>query len=231
MSLLLPPVVRRRGPLLQGALLLGPLLLLGCGDSEKTADSAAVPCVSFRGVVTDIDETLTTTDGEWLSQLADPTHDPAMRPEANALMQAYADQGYGIFYVTARGEDAQLADGRSAREATRDWLVDHDFPVDEDRLYLADGIGALGDSAVAYKSGVIDDLGTDGWSFDWAYGNADTDILAFQASEIPNDTIFLVGELAGTMGVEPIVDGDAYAAHRAVQEPRIIATDCAGEGG
>ena len=206
------------------------MLLLACAGSEEGVDSALAPCVSFRGVVTDIDETLTTADGEWLSQLADPTHDPLVRPDANVMMQTYADLGYGIFYVTARGEGGQLADGRSAREATEDWLRGHDFPVEGDRVFLAEGIGALGDSAVAYKSDVIDLLVADGWSFEWAYGNADTDVLAFQASGIADEQIFLVGELAGTMGVQPLQDEDAYTGHLVTQTPLMVATECANEG-
>ena len=134
--------------------------------------------------------------------------------------------GYFVFYVTARGEDLELEDGRSAREASEDWLVDHGFPYSEGALYLADGLGAFGDSAVEYKSEVILDLAAEGWEASWAYGNSDTDILAFQEAGIADDHVFLVGELAGTMGVEPITDEEAYEAHLDEQLPAVTAVSC-----
>lgn len=171
------------------------------------------PCASTRSVVTDIDETLTTLDAEWFKQISNPSHDPAMRPDADTLMNAYADLGYDVIYVTARGEDSTLSDGTPARDATADWLVAHGFPYEEGALFLAPGIGAVGDSAVEYKTGVLLDLQADGRVFDYAYGNATSDIEAFQAAGIPDDVIFLVGELAGEMGVKPIPDEEAYTAH------------------
>ncbi len=186
------------------------------------------PCVSYQAVVTDIDETLTTSDGEWVSQMADATYDPEMRSEANTLMSAYAAQGFGVLYVTARGDDFQLSDGRSAWEGTRDWLVAHDFPVDEERIYLSDGYGVLGDDAAEYKTEVLSDQAAEGWSHAWAYGNAESDITAFLAAGIPNDRVFLVGELAGELEVEPILDEDAYDNHLEALLPLIEATDCAG---
>jgi phosphatidate phosphatase PAH1 len=199
------------------------LLLSGC-PSGDALDSAA--CVPPFAVATDIDETLTLSDGEWLDQLADPTCDPALRPDADTLMRAYAERGYTILYVTARGEEVELSDGRSAREATEDWLLAHDFPLVEGALYLAEGYGVTGESAVTYKAGVIDDRTASGWTTAWAYGNADSDILAFQAAGIPDDHIFLVGELAGTMGVEPIPGEEAYTSHLDSQLPNITPVTC-----
>lgn len=114
----------------------------------------------------------------------------------------------------------------STRCATEDWLLAHEFPYTEDALYLSEGYGATGDAAVAYKSGVIDDRTAGGWTASWAYGNADTDILAFQASGLPDNHIFLVGELAGTMGVEPVPDEDAYTNHLEAQLPSIAHVAC-----
>ena len=199
-------------------------LILACTGPEP-ADTG--PCVSWRAVVTDIDETLTTNDEEWLSQMSDASHDPAMRPEADALMRGYDELGYGVFYVTARGDEFTLSDGRSAFEGTRDWLVAHGFPVHEERIFLSEGFGVLGEDAEAYKIEVLEGLGAEGWGFDWAYGNADSDIAAFQGAGIPDDRIFLVGELAGQLGVQPILDEEAYAAHLEAQLPSVEPTECA----
>ncbi len=198
-------------------------LLVACGDPAE--DSAAV-CVPPFAVFTDIDETLTTLDEEWLQQITDPGYDPAMRPGANTLMQGYAERGYSVYYVTARGEDIELSDGRSARQASEDWLRAHDFPWREGALYLAEGLGAHGDGAVAYKSEVILDLAEQGWEASWAYGNAESDILAFQEAGMADDHIFLVGELAGAMGVQPIPDEQAYEAHLGEQLPGVETVSC-----
>jgi hypothetical protein len=49
-----------------------------------------------------------------------------------------------------------------------------------------------------------------------AYGNAESDIQAYHDVAIP--TIWLVGALAGTMGVDGIPDDEAYEAHLAALE-------------
>lgn len=207
---------------------LGVLEICACSGKSADTGSSETECVPTQLVATDIDETLTTADAEWISQLADPTYDPLERPAAAQMMNQYADAGYRVVYITARGEDTVLQDGRSGRQATLDWLVGHGFPATDTDLYLAEGIGASGDAAVTYKSGVLDDLAANGQTTAWAYGNADTDILAFQAAGIPDDHIFLVGELAGTMGVVGIPDDDAYRAHISEQFAQVVATDCAG---
>jgi phosphatidate phosphatase PAH1 len=134
-----------------------------------------------------------------------------MRPGANEMMQEYAKRGYTIFYITARGESTQSLSMTSARGATKKWLVRHDFPVEENSIFLAKGLGTT--NAAEYKSGVIKGLEVKGWESTYAYGNATTDINAFKKVGIPNDHIYLVGSLAGQMGVEPIPNAKAYKKH------------------
>lgn len=189
------------------------IALVACSGETTDKDKGPACDPTSLAVVSDIDETLTTTDGEWLDQVSDPTHDPAMRPDANTMMQTYADFGYRVIYITARGQQMTLSDDRSSTEATEDWLLDHDFPLRDGDLYLAEGVGALGSTAIEYKSGVIADLEADGLTVAWAYGNADTDIEAFQLAGVGDDQIFLVGVLAGGMGVQPIMGADAYSNH------------------
>jgi phosphatidate phosphatase PAH1 len=201
------------------------LLALGCSGSSASADSGspAATCVGGGAVVTDIDETLTTLDSEWTAQIIDASDVPDMRPDADAVFRAYAELGYHAFYVTARGTDITVSDGRTSTEATEDWLVEKGFPYAPGDLFLAPGVGVLGDGAVDYKSGVIADLQAQGYEFVYAYGNATTDIEAFQESGIADDHIFLVGALAGEMGVEPIPDDEAYTAHLASFLPGVEA--------
>jgi hypothetical protein len=147
-----------------------------------------------------------------------------MRPDAVAVFQRYAELGYAFLYVTARGQEITLTDGRTSTEATQDWLDLHGFP--EGALYLAEGRGVGGDDAVAYKAGVIAQHQEGGQRMAYAYGNAETDILAFQEANIPDDVIWLVGELAGTMGVQPLPDDQAYTAHLADFLPTVPEAAC-----
>lgn len=198
----------------------------GPTDSAATgpADSApptGCPPVTDRTralVVTDIDETLTTSDREWLTQIALPNSDPEMRPDADLLMQLYHERGYRVVYVTARGRGLRLLDGTTAREATERWLTDHGFPFRSEDVYLARGLAAFGDQAATYKEEVLTGLLADGHELVYAYGNSDTDIAAYQAVGIPDDRVFLVGRLAGQFGVEPIPTAEAYSAHLPVAD-------------
>jgi phosphatidate phosphatase PAH1 len=180
-----------------------------------TGDAACPPVddATRSAVISDIDETLTTSDAEWLTQIVNPSHDPAMRPDADTLMRGYIDRGYRIFYITSRGELLRLLDGTTARDATETWLDDHGFPYRSDNVYMAPGLAALNGAAADYKTGVIEDLLADGFDVAYAYGNADTDIEAYKAAGIPDDDIFLVGQLAGQFGVVPIETPDAYTNH------------------
>lgn len=193
--------------------------------SEPSSDSTPwVPCQS--AVVTDIDETLTTLDSEWLKQIFNSRHDPAMRPDANTLMQGYADAGYHIFYLTARGELLRLLDGTSARQATKTWLKKHEFPFEDDDLFLASGLAAIDEEAATYKQAVVEDLMDQGWYIAYAYGNALTDIEAYKAAGIPDDRIFLVGKLAGQQGVSPIPTSEAYTEHLESFLPTVPSPQC-----
>jgi phosphatidate phosphatase PAH1 len=193
---------------------------LGAGCSSEE------PCEPRRVVVTDIDETLTTGDGEWVLQIVNPDHDPAMRPDADRLMKAYFDRGYRVVYITARGDEVELTDGTSAFDATRDWLVDHGFPYAEEDLFLFPGLMGEDEETVAYKAGVIEQLVEEGWTVDYAYGNADTDIEAFLRAGVPNERVFLVGRLAGTLEVEPITDEEAFTDHIEEHLPAVEDAAC-----
>lgn len=202
------------------------MCLIGAIFSSAASCGEETPCDDQRVVVTDIDETLTTLDEEWMAQLFDENHDPAMRPGANTLMNWYADNGYAIVYITARGDELLLPDYTPAREATQDWLVAHGFPYEEGNLYLGQGAIISGDEAVEYKAGVIETLIAEGWTVDYAYGNAETDIEAFLQAGIPADRIYLVGELAGAMDVEPLHDAAAYTQHIEDHLPGVPSAMC-----
>jgi phosphatidate phosphatase PAH1 len=185
-------------------------------EGAEESGCSRVTGATRAAVVTDIDETLTTSDREWYTQLVIPTHDPEMRPDGDEVMWTYVSKGYRVIYVTARGEALRLLDGRSGREATEDWLAEHDFPFTSDGVFLAGGLGAVSDgAATSYKTQVLEDLIAHGFEIHFAYGNADSDIAAYEAAGIPPQDTFLVGELAGTLGVTGIPTPEAYTDHLA----------------
>ena len=150
-------------------------------------------------VVVDIDGTLTLSDNELLMQLADDTYTPVMMGAADRLTQAWAAKGYPIIYLTARPH--------VFRNETRVWLRDLGFPTGPVITAID-----LGDAA-PYKTVWLQRMIT---SFGWvpvaAYGNAATDITAYETVGIPKAETFIVGPLAGNGGTMPIANMD-YSDH------------------
>lgn len=146
-------------------------------------------------VVTDIDATLTTSDSEIVQQAGDETHTPAMMAAADRLLQTWAMKGYTIVYLTSRPN--------ALRKETRNWLRDLMFP-------LGPVITApMLEDAEAFKTVWLQRMVNDfGWNIVAAYGNADSDIDAYNNAAIPKANTFIVGPLAGTKGTMPIANLD-----------------------
>ena len=76
-------------------------------------------------------------------------------------------------------------------------------------------VGSIGSptNAAVYKTLWLDRMvQTFGWVPVAAYGNADTDITAYQNAGIPKSQTFIVGPLAGNGGTQPIDNLD-YTSH------------------
>lgn len=175
-------------------------------------------------IVTDIDETLTLSDAEFIMQIADGTYDPIEREGAAALISGYAELGYHVLYLTARSEMITVqGTDETAREATARWLQEHDFPVDPTRttLVLAPML-LLGDDTQAYKAQALMDGQATGLRFDYAYGNATTDIGAYAEAGIPLAATFIIGEHAGEEGTVAI-EGEGWVEHTQAHLPGVPA--------
>lgn len=150
-------------------------------------------------VITDIDGTLTLDDGQLLSQISDEAYLQKMMGAADKLTQAWAAKNYPIIYLTARPH--------VFRNETRVWLRDLGFPPGA--VITAKDTS----NAAPYKTEWLQRmLTTFGWTAVAAYGNADTDITAYENAGIPKDRTFIVGPLAGTRGTVPIDNMD-FTAH------------------
>jgi len=150
-------------------------------------------------VLTDIDGTLTLDDMQLLNQIPDEAYVPKMMGAADKLTQTWAMKGYPIIYLTARPH--------LFRPETRTWLRDLGFPLGA-VITAAD----VGDAAPYKKEWVVRMLQTFGWTIVAAYGNADTDITAYEEGGIPKNLTFIAGPLAGMRGTVAIENMD-YSAH------------------
>ncbi len=150
-------------------------------------------------VITDIDGTLTTDDNELLMQIGDASYVPKMKGAAVEMVRAWADKGYPIVYMTARSH--------VFRVETRGWLRDQGFPFGA--VITANSLGDADGYKTAWGMRMLD---TFGWVPVAAYGNATTDISAYDNAGIPKDITFIIGEHAGSEGTVAIANDD-YASH------------------
>ena len=135
-------------------------------------------------------------------QIDDGTYDPVENGSATALMNAWADKGYAIVYLTARPH--------AFRAETRAWLTDHGFPVGP--VISANSL-VFGDSARIYKRAWVNRMiGDFGWRIAAAYGNATSDIDAYEDGGIGKDITFIIGEFAGASETQSVENND-YTAH------------------
>lgn len=192
---------------------------------DSSGGTTAGACeLELPAIVTDIDETLTVSDAEFIMQIGDGNYDPLEREGGAALITAYADLGYRIMYLSARAEDTILeVTGETAREATVRWLVEHGYPTDPatTTVVLA-SMFVFDDTAQEYKAAALMDQQAAGWRFDYAYGNATSDIGAYAEAGIGLDVTFIIGEHAGEGGTVAIA-GDGWVEHTAAHLPTVPA--------
>lgn len=198
------------------AALMVPLLSFGLVAVSSPARAALPSCTGVKhAVVTDIDETLTTSDSELFKQMIFPAYDPLERADGSELMSAYAARGYRVVYITGRPDEFWLGDGRSERQGTTDWLAAHGFPLRQDlsHAFLSpDVVTAL--YPRGYKGEAVKALQAQGYAVDYAYGNAQTDFEAYADAGVAKSRTFSIGKLAGFGGTQPI-SGEGYTAHMA----------------
>lgn len=210
------------------AILVG-LTLPSCAGNSGGSDSSSSggPVECLEAIVFDIDETLTISDEEWDMQKADGTYDPVEREAASELVDAYAERGYYIVYLTARSKTWVLGGTEeTSPDATHRWLVEHGFPIDDgrSRLIMSDKL-VSGDATRVYKANALMDMQAEGLAFEAAYGNAVTDIAAFADAMIPKSVTFIIGAHAGEESTVGIV-GESWKPHLDAHIPSIM-TACA----
>jgi len=144
------------------------LLIWGCTQIPV----AAVPLPSTtpgKVVVTDIDGTLTPKNLDVFEA----------RPEAAAVLNTLAQQGYQIVYLTARTPLLQAG--------LPQWLHDHGFPPGP--LHVAQSAEER-HHPDQYKARVLEDYIHAGWQLAYAFGDSTTDFIAYAAAGIPRQDVF-----------------------------------------
>ncbi|MEZ4372177.1 MAG: hypothetical protein R3B07_15200 [Polyangiaceae bacterium] len=172
------------------------------GDGSCAAHYSFLLEPGAKVVVTDIDGTMTSSDDELSKQIADGKYDPQENQSASVMMNHWANKGYQVVYLTARPH--------FFRAETRAWMIEHGFP--DGPMITANQL-VFGDSARTYKRTWVNRITTDfGWKVAAAYGNAGSDIDAYEDAMIPKEITFIIGENAGQNGTVAIANND-YTAH------------------
>lgn len=173
------------------------------GDGTCTVHGSFIWPSGTQVIVTDIDGTLTFDDNELLKQLMeDPDYVPKENQSASQMLNRWAEKGYRVVYLSARPHNL--------RGVSREWL--HRVGAPFGPVRTADSF-VYGESAREYKAAFLQlVLAEFGWQIIAAYGNADSDIEAYEDAGIPKQVTFIVGERAGESGTVAIGNND-YTEH------------------
>mgnify|MGYP002620043485 CR=1 FL=1 len=153
-------------------------------------------------IITDIDGTLTRDDNEFITQLSNPSHVPAQNTGSDRLMQTWNDKGYIVVYLTARPNDF--------RWQSRNWLRSQGFPYGP--METATSF-VFGETARTYKRAFVNRVSGDlDWDIVAAYGNAFSDVDAYEDGGIPKNVTFTINEASGAAGTVGM-PGPDWTAH------------------
>ncbi len=160
-------------------------------------------------VVTDIDATMTVSDGELGRDLTmaalQRQYDEKIHPGAVDLTLAHAERGHVVVYLTGR---PYVLESRTRGFLRRGGFAGGPLVLTDDMmaaLPTADGVGN-------FKRRRLQALLAAGFVVDAAYGNASTDISAFLDAGLPATSVFIIGKHGGERGTQAVSDWTARAA-------------------
>jgi phosphatidate phosphatase PAH1 len=175
------------------------------GDESTAAGRVWVLPRGTHIAVSDVDGTLTTSDGELvqdvLTDFFGPIFSgddiPSAYPGAADLTRALADRGYVLLYLTGR---PYWLTGK-----TRAWLADGGFALGALHTTDSNGEALPVDTGVgAFKLAFLEALAAQGLLVDEAYGNATTDVYAYAGAGIPAASTWIIGPNAGLGGTNAV---------------------------
>jgi phosphatidate phosphatase PAH1 len=182
------------------------------GDGSYVSSRLTIAPTGSRIVVFDVDGTLTIGDdelkeqmkAEYLGELVSGKRVPKPYPDAGALTKAWRSKGYLVVYMT--GRPYWLAG------LTRSWLdqqgcaIGHLHTTDRSRDSRPTE-GGVGEFKAAY----LKELLAAGFSIDYVYGNAESDVFAYADAGISPAKTHIIGEFGGQGGTQAIAGG--YTGH------------------
>jgi hypothetical protein len=169
------------------------------GDATVTSSTLWVLPSGTHVIVSDIDGTLTTSDGELFREILDGSYVPEAYPGGPDLLSAHEGLGHIVVYLTGRPYPLT--------QVTRDWLDDQRFPLGA--LHVVDDVidAIPSDAEVgAFKRDFLVSLKDKGFILDLGYGNATTDIFAYLEAGIPATSVWIIGPNAGQQGTNSATD-------------------------
>ena len=176
------------------------------GDLSEARGTISVWPPGRQIVVSDIDGTLTTSDWEAVDEVVEIVNEDTakMYPNANTVLQAWAQKGYRIVYLSGRLQ--------YVNRYTHTWLDRHKFPAGPVILTARKRqIAPTRTGVQKFKAEFLNNL-TNRVKVQIvaAYGNAITDIGAYNDAGIPKDKTFIIGPHAGEHNTGKI---GSYTAH------------------
>jgi hypothetical protein len=187
------------------------------GDRTQAVASLWVLPDETHVVVTDIDGTLTTSDGELFQQILTGSHVPEAYEGAADLTYAHDSIDHVVVYLTGRPY--------WLLSITRTWLDALGFaPGPVHAATTNADILPIDASVGDYKADWLRGLVADGLLVDLAYGNATTDIYAYGEAGIAAEDTWIIGAHAGEAGTHAVADtwaprADEVAASPPVDQP------------
>jgi hypothetical protein len=174
------------------------LRLVVRGDATQTSGYLAVAPRGSRLTVFDIDGTLTTSDMELVKDVITDLFEPILRgtyvpmayPYARELVEERERRGGFPIYLTARPY--------WLTQSSREWLSGLRFPVGA--LHTTDSNSEALTRVAEYKTEYLNSLKAQGFVLEAGYGNATTDIEAFDGAGIPKTDTFIIGKNGGKSG-------------------------------
>lgn len=172
------------------------------GDGSSADGVISVVKTGQEAIVFDIDATLTQSDFQVLQEYLRIKH-ADMRPYAKELVESYRYKKYLLIFLTARpywmGDVSRywlknILYTPAWQLKTKNSLFGHDELPDPTH-------------AAEYKTNYLKELVSHGVVIKRAYGNAKTDIEAYENVNIPKGETFIIGENAGYKDTQPIIDG------------------------
>jgi len=173
------------------------------GDRSSVDGYVSVRQANRQAVIFDIDGTLTLSDAEQIGDYAGVSTAQAYY-YAKETVEAYRQKGYQLIFLTAR----PYWMAKSSRVWLRNTLQQSDWHL---RLNTNGEVPSSFGGHAEYKRDYINKLKAEGLDIVRVYGNASTDIEAYEQAGIAKSETYIIGTNAGHDGTQAL--GSDYAAH------------------